>query len=317
MINISDIRDITHNNRFFRFIVFGDSRDIYKGINKTIFEKILQNINRLEVQPKFFLFSGDMANEHSTSYKANKAVLEEWKQIVEKYYPIEMFLNCIGNHERSEEAFNDVFNYLPNEQLPGYGRTVYYIDYDNSRFIILNSNRENKNYYQYNPEEGSIKNSGYFIDDNQKKFLENKLKNSYKKYNFIIYHAPAFPASHHFGTSLDQDPIERYLFWRILDKYNVTAVFNGHEHIYSRKVINCAFNTTFKNNILQIISGGAGANIYGYVTDTRNNLAGPVGIYHYVVIDVFKHLLSYKVYDENNNVIDNFKVESTNNKRLC
>lgn len=70
-----------------------------------------------------------------------------------------------------------------------------------------------------------------------------------------------------------------------MDKHNVTAVFNGHEHIYSRREINGAFNTNFKNDILQIITGGAGTNVYGYVTDTRNNFTGPLGIFHYVVVD--------------------------------
>lgn len=121
-----------------------------------------------------------------------------------------------------------------------------------------------------------------------------------------MLHVPAYPVSHHFGTSLDQDPIERYLFWRILDKYNATAVFNGHEHIYSRREINCAFDTTFKNNILQIITGGAGANIYGYVTDIRNNFTGPLGIFHYVVVDVYDRMLSFRVFDIDNNLIDSF-----------
>lgn len=288
----------------FRFIVFGDSRDYYKGINKAVFEQILKAINRFAIQPVFFLFSGDMANVDSSSYDPNREALEEWKEIVKQYYPINIFYNCIGNHERNEEAYNDAFDYLPDGHLPGYGRTVYYIDYGNSRFIILNSNRENKNYYKYIPDEGSIKNKGYYIDEKQRNWLEDKLKSSDKKYNFVMFHAPAFPVSHHFGKSLDQDPIERYLFWRILDKYNVTAVFNGHEHLYSRREINCAFNTTFKNDILQIISGGAGANIYGYVRDTRNNFTGPLGIFHYAVVDVYDYILSFKVFDIDNNLID-------------
>ncbi|HBW33919.1 metallophosphoesterase [Desulfosporosinus sp. BICA1-9] len=293
----------------FRFIVFGDSRGYYEGVNKAVFAQILRTIKRFAIQPGFFLFSGDMANEHSSSYEANKKALEEWKEIVEKYYPINRFYNCIGNHERNEEAFNDVFDYLPDGQLPGYGRTVYYIDYGNSRFIILNSNRENKNYYQYVPNEGSIKNEGYVIEEKQRNWLEDKLKSSDKKYNFVMFHVPAFPVSHHFGDCLDQDPIERYLLWDILDKYNVTALFNGHEHIYSRRVINGAFNTTFKNDIIQITTGGAGANIYGYVTDTRNNLTGPLGIYHYVVVDVYDRILSFKVFDIDSNIIDCFTVE--------
>jgi hypothetical protein len=290
----------------FRFIIFGDSRDYYEGVNKTVFEQILQSIKGLALQPRFFLFSGDMANVDSYGYEVNKAALEEWKVIVEKYYPIKKFYNCIGNHERSEKAFNDVFDYLPDGQLPGYGRTAYSIDYDNSRFIILNSNRENKNYYQYVPDEGSIKNEGYVIEERQRIWLEEKLKNSDKKHNFVMFHAPAFPVSHHFGGSLDQDPIERYLLWSILDKYNVTAVFNGHEHLYSRRAINCSFNTTFRNDIIQIIAGGAGANTYGYVTDTRNNLTGPLGIFHYVVVDVYDSMLSFEVFDIGNNLIDCF-----------
>ncbi len=303
---MNEIKRASSNSNF-RYIVFGDSRDLYSGVNTPVFERILQSIKGLAIQPAFFLFSGDMANEPSSGYEANKKVLEEWTEIVEKYYPINKFYNCIGNHERNEEAFNDVFNYLPNDQLPGYGRTVYYFDYGNSRFIVLNSNRKNKNYYKYVPDEGSIKNEGYVIFEKQRIWLEDKLKSSDKKHNFVMFHAPAFPVSHHFGNSLDQDTIERYLFWRILDDYNVSAVFNGHEHLYSRRVINGSFNTNFKHEILQLISGGAGANTYGYVKDSRNNYTGPLGIFHYVVVDVEDSVLSFHVYDVDNNLTDHFK----------
>lgn len=299
----------------FRFILFGDSRGYYKGVNKVVFEKILKAINRLPKQPMFFLFCGDMSNIDTSDYEKNKEALEEWKEIVQKYYPINKFYNCIGNHERNEDAFNDVFNYLPDGQLEGYGRTVYYIDYGDSRFIILNSNRKNKNYYKYIPDEGSIINNGYVIDEKQRNWLEDVLKSSDKKNNFVMFHAPAFPVSRHFGYSLDQDPIERYLFWRILDKYNVTAVFSGHEHLYSRREINGAFNITFENNILQIISGGAGANLFGYVRDTRNNIMGPVGIFHYAVVDVNDCIISFKVFDIDNNLIDAFKLKKHTNDK--
>jgi hypothetical protein len=47
--------------------------------------------------------------------------------------------------------------------------------------------------------------------------------------------------------SLDKEPPERNALWQILEKHNVTAVFNGHEHIVSRRKIGGIYQFVFGN----------------------------------------------------------------------
>jgi len=144
----------------FRFAVLGDSRGRTSQINKEVFGRLLNNINKIH-HPKFILFGGDMILGRSTKGVNTDTQfifdkLTEWKNFVKDIFPqvnLKRFLYpAIGNHDvsnaqivqESERAFNEVFNYLPSgtngiEMLKGYGKTVYYFDYANSRFIVLNT----------------------------------------------------------------------------------------------------------------------------------------------------------------------------------
>lgn len=45
--------------------------------------------------------------------------------------------------------------------------------------------------------------------------------------------------------SLDAEPSQRNALWEILEKHNVTAVFNGHEHIVSRRKVGKVYQFVF------------------------------------------------------------------------
>jgi 3',5'-cyclic-AMP phosphodiesterase len=52
-------------------------------------------------------------------------------------------------------------------------------------------------------------------------------------------------------------------FWRILLDTGVLAAFFGHEHNYSRTLIDRSVNPAWERPIWQIITGGGGAPFYG------------------------------------------------------
>lgn len=278
----------------FRFIVTGDSRGKDFGINEMTFRRILENIKGLEKQPDFILFLGDMVNGEDNL----EDELREWRDIAREYYPVTMYYPSIGNHENNEAIFNKVFNYLPNRQLRGYGRTVYAFDYFNSRFIILNSIRKNRN-------------GNYVIDNVQLMWLEGLLKDNTITHKFVAFHVPAFPTGHHYGGSLDSDIAARNRLWAIINKYKTTAVFSGHEHNYSRRIIDSSFSSygyNFRNKVYQIISGGAGAPLSGRRKDVKNVIIGPIPEYHYIVVDVENNKINFNSYDLNGKVIDHFSI---------
>ena len=52
---------------------------------------------------------------------------------------------------------------------------------------------------------------------------------------------------HKISSSLDAKPEERDALWKILKEHSVAAVFNGHEHIASRRAVDGVYQFVFGN----------------------------------------------------------------------
>lgn len=281
----------------FRIVIMGDSSRPAAMFNSEMLSKLLTHVKGLLPQPDFIFFTGDMV------YGGSKVreQLEAWKELVQNYYPITMFYTVLGSHENNETAFSDAFPYLPYGQLEGYKRTVYYFDYENTRFIILNSNHESG--------------GSYAITSKQRAWLESTLASSDKKYNIVMLHVPAFPTGHHYGESLDGNQDERNALWTIFTTYNVTAVFTGHEHNYCRRLIDSFFDSyelKINKPVYQITTGGSGSSLNGHITDIRNVIVGPLAVYHYVVLDITDEAVILHAYDKDNILIDSCSLISHN-----
>ncbi len=278
----------------FRFVVMSDSQgpNAVTQINEKRLRQLLERVDELPTQPSFLLFGGDMVYGKDNVVSA----LNEWKDIVDDYFPLKKVYPAIGNHE-DEKSFNRAFAYLPKNQLPGYEHTVYYFDYKNCRFIVLNSRCRDDNY-------------NYIITDEQLDWLEKALANSNKDHNFVMFHLPAYPVGKYYRQSLDTNPKQRNALWDIIDNYHVTAVFVGHEHNYNRRLIDETFDGygySYENEIYQITVGSSGGETNRYVKDAKN-VKGPYAVYCYTVVDVKDNVVYFNVYDINNRKIDSFKV---------
>jgi len=225
------------NPNQFTFAILGDTQMFYLKGAEGDFAKAVDSIEK--EKPDLVMTVGDLIqscdNEQECSaYKLWKNVT---RPILGKTYEV------MGNHDAGGEKISDKiwqreFN-LPTNGPAGYKELVYSFDYGNSHFVVLNSER---------PEL-------HKIDDVQQKWLENDLSNNRKENTFVFFHEPAFPINQHVGRSLDHYPEYRDPFWRILDKYNVTAVFNGHETINGRRKVDSVAFPGAKNSIYQFIFG--------------------------------------------------------------
>ncbi|WP_243633190.1 metallophosphoesterase family protein [Paenibacillus xerothermodurans] len=278
----------------FRFAVMGDSRGLSNGLNDSTLRTLMQMAKKQSPAPEFVLFTGDQVMGGSDV----ASQLAAWRNAVDDYFPMTSVFPALGNHEHDEKIFTDAFQTLPNEQLEGYGRTAYFFDHGNARFITLNSNRKNAS-------------GKYIIRKEQLDWLEGLLKSREKTHYFVQVHVPAYPVGAHLGNSLDGDPAARDALWEVLDRYNVTAVFVGHEHNYNRRRIDANFDGSghhFKNVIYQLTLGGAGAPLYAGSKETKQVLSGPKASYHYMIVDVAGATARFKTYDLQQNEIDSFTV---------
>jgi predicted MPP superfamily phosphohydrolase len=285
-----------------RFVFIADTRGDYNGVNKTALTKILQLIKALTPQPEYIIVGGDLVggNKDTTIYKSQ---LQTFKTIMSAYYPMNIILPAFGNHENvgnvnntHEKIFGDIFNeFSKASALKGYNNTVYYVDDANVRLIILNSD------YQGESEE---------IIKGQLDWLKSSTKTGNKIIKFVFVHEPPYPTGSHVGSSLDVYPTKRDQFWQVIDNNNVMALFCGHEHNYSRRIIDKSFSPLYTRAVNQIIAGTAGAPVYTAYTSKKGVVVPPNPVYHFSIIDVGQSSTTIKVISIDSKVIDEFTLQN-------
>lgn len=199
------------------FLVFGDS----KGSN--YFPGVLKRADSLK--PDFCITTADLVNRGAGEQgEIDYKLLDEKGGWFMRKYPM---WPTVGNHEEAggENGVENFTNFF------GMKSDMYSFDYGNAKFIALPWSK---------------------ISTNKKKlkWLKKELRKGRKKHIFIYKHRPNYTVGR--KSYKDVEGTETKMT-KLFDKYNVTAVFSGHDHIYYR---------TKRNNTTYIISAGAGATIY-------------------------------------------------------
>lgn len=214
----------------FSFAVLGDTQYFDAGNPQGSFKKAMTSLTRLN--PELVLAVGDLAGNCDGDDKCAKDY-GDWKKILSAFSSKTYATQ--GNHDRSgnnkaDAVWRSSFSF-PTNGPSGFSELVYSFDHKNAHFVVLDSDK---------PEE-------HVINGEQRSWLEKDLSVNKKENIFVLFHEPAYPVSSKISESLDKDPSERNALWHILEKYNVTAVFTGHEHIVSRKKIGSVYQFVFGN----------------------------------------------------------------------
>jgi 3',5'-cyclic-AMP phosphodiesterase len=214
----------------FSFALIGDTQRFEVGNANGDFQKAAASLKNQNVN--LIIAVGDLLSGCEGGKKCEDKY-SSWKDIVNPI--VSSIYEVQGNHDRSsdeksDQAWQDSFN-LPENGPEGYKEMVYYFDYENSHFVILDSEK---------PKE-------HIVDQTQRDWLKKDLEENKKDNIFVFFHEPAFPVSSKIGESLDAKAEERDALWEILKEHKVTTVFNGHEHIASRKKIDGIYQFVFGN----------------------------------------------------------------------
>ncbi len=199
------------------FLVFGDS----KGTE--FFKQVLSRADSLN--PEFCLTTADLVKKGGGERgKKDYEQLDKDGGWFMKKYPM---WPTVGNHESfgGDDAMRNFSNFF------GIEHDLYSFEYGNAKFIALPWPK---------------------IKDDEKRLalFEHELKSANGKLIFVFKHRP-----HYDVGSKPYEDVEgtETAVTKLYDKYKVTAVFSGHDHIYYR---------TKRNATSYIISAGAGAPIY-------------------------------------------------------
>lgn len=260
----------------FTFGIIGDTQYFKPGNPNGGFQKAVGLLSSKNVD--LVMTEGDLLSSCGSDCEAK---LASWKSIMGPLYP--KAYELMGNHDRtdkekSDAAWQNFFN-LPANGPAGYSELVYSFNFKNSHFVVLNSEKPSEN----------------MISDAQRAWLEQDLNKNKQANTFVFFHEPAYPVSSKIDESLDAKPKERDALWNILSSHKVTAVFNGHEHIASRRKIGSLYQFVFGN------------------TDSFNHDAPKPGMaeYSYVgqtagVVEVDGQKITVNTYSVDEKLLDSF-----------
>lgn len=204
----------------FSFAVIGDTQRFSAGNPNGNFQKAVKYISA--ANPALVFSMGDLVSSCDGGSKC-AAKYADWKKIMGTLLP--KTYAAQGNHDRTgddktDKIWRDSFTFPANGPAD-FSEQAYSFDFENSHFVVLDSDK---------PKE-------HLVNGEERAWLEKDLAADKKENTFVFFHEPAYPTGAKISESLDKEPAERDALWQILEKYNVTAVFNGHEHIVSRRKI--------------------------------------------------------------------------------
>ena len=287
-----------------RFIVFGDSKGKENGMNIKTLKTIMDESTKLSPKAEFIVVCGDSV-AGSSNGEVLSSQLKAFRSIVERYHPNKPLIPVVGNHEvnieptddRYEKIFSSIYSDVsPIGFLKDYNKTVYYKDFNDTRLIVLNAFHHGET-HRISPKQ---------------LYWFKEVSSVYKKNKFVFVHSPAFPTGAHYTHCLDLYPKDRDAFWKIVDSSNIDIVFSGHEHNYSRRIINGSLSNTsvrYEKNIYQIITGGGGEKLRDKYTSKEGVLIAPIDAYHFLVVDVEKNCIKVSAISSKGKILDEFKIE--------
>jgi hypothetical protein len=192
------------------FVYFGDAQnDVLSH-----WSRVIRMAYQTAPEAAFVVHAGDLINrshkdqEWAEWYKAGGFIHSQWTAIPavgnHEFYPLEK-----GEAKQLAIQWRPQFNLPVEKSIPeSLHETVYTVDYQDIRIIVLNSNT---------------------ALEEQTDYLEQQLKTSDAKWNIITCHHSVFsPAK---GRDFQ---FARKNWKPLLDKYNVDLVLNGHDHTYAR-----------------------------------------------------------------------------------
>jgi len=326
----------------FSFAVFSDTRasgytpvaiEALNGVNARVLREIA--VGLFSKKARFAVVPGDLISGITSDAHKAELELRAWKKAVSPVAHYIPFYTGIGNHDaeiydyqvvekkkirvpkRGRDAAEEIFRRemtnptnglrLPEESKdPTYRENVYSFDYGNSHFVMLNNDYKNLVILKAEREKGKI--AGRQLEW-LKRDLERAMRRGAKNI-FVFFHEPAFPNGGHLGDSMYHNGDKAYVkprneFWRLLCQYRVVATFCGHEHNYSRTLVDEKVDESFSRPIWHIVTGGGGAPFHPQENPPwRQSVKAFSPRQHYCIVSVAGRKVELRVYDPMGNLID-------------
>jgi len=226
-----------------KFVVTGDSRGGDNGVNTAVLKELAAEI--ANINPEFVLFPGDLVNGYN-SQEELESQLKTWRQAMTPIYDAGIKVYAVrGNHDlgkpKAREAWNNLFEYLPDNGPEDETNVTYAVTHQNALIIGLD---------QYvNSKKINIP------------WVDAQFETNTQPHIFVFGHEPAFKAQH--GDCLGSFPESRNALLKSIEKAGGRTYFCGHDHFYAHASADNDGDP--ENDIHQFLVGTAGAPLRDWV----------------------------------------------------
>ena len=271
-------RTAAGKNADFSFIYLGDAQHkIHSLWSRTIRAAVLE-----APRARFVIHTGDMVDDPNSDQQ-----WDEWFRAGSWIMAMIPNVPVAGNHEYTKRgALGPTLSAYWKYQfaLPAFDRrdldeTVYHIDFQGVRIIVLNSNRQIK--YQAN-------------------WLENVLADNPNRWTVIAAHHPVYSSA----KRRSNKHLKKY--WKpVFEKYRVDLVLQGHDHVYARGRGPCPTGDTCRGPMYVTSVSGPGM----YRLDGRNWMdRSAENMQLFQIISISENKLGYKSFTVSGDVFDEFEL---------
>ena len=250
----------------FNFVAYGDNRtrpDVHQRVINAI---VAHGVPDMILQSGDLVADGDDSSLWATFFNIEKDLLRQTA-----IFP------ALGNHEHNSRQFYDLF-----QRDKGY----YSFDWGTAHFAIINSDIANVSKVE------SVRTAFW---EEETRWLEEDLKtHQTAEYRFVACHHAPFTAV----ASRQGDNPHITALTPMLEKYNVTAGFFGHDHNYQHYL---------KNGVHYIVSGGGGAPLYDVDKPAPGITVKVASIENFVHLSVDGKTAHVQVITIDGKVLDDFE----------
>ncbi len=249
-----------------KFLAYGDNRS-YPDKHDLVAEKIIALIDSSPGYQTIILNVGDLIYDGDSESDWDDEIFNPHYTNIQKVLSTLGYQVARGNHEGEGTLFKKYFPY------PHVADFYWSFDYGPAHFAVID---------QY---------SDYSVGSDQYNWLDHDLNATGKKWKFIVLHKPGWSAGGHSNSTDVQEIIQP-----LCEKYGVQIVFGGHNHYYSRAVV---------NGVMHITTGGGGAPLYE-PDPSYPNIVATSESYHFCKINIQGNHLAFSAVSTGGAEIDSF-----------
>jgi 3',5'-cyclic AMP phosphodiesterase CpdA len=279
-------RTASRQRKPFKFIYFGDAQNELKSH----WSRVVRQAYKHASDARFIVHAGDLINTYNRD-----ADWGEWFYAAGWINGMLPSIVAAGNHEYGADelgARNLSAHWRPQFALPEHGpegleESVYYIDYQGVRIVVLNSNEQL---------------------EAQVAWLDGVLGDNPQNWTVLTFHHPVF------SSADGRDNQELRALWQpIIDRHEVDLVLQGHDHTYarSRNVRNGMSVRDDRSGTVYVVSVSGPKMYESSVHPLMRRIAEDTQLYQ--VIEIAGNELVYRAYMATGELYDAFNLTKQEN----